>query len=55
MGTLPASWSGAGIVLTAIVAWIIFKQRLDAAAIGRMALLVAGLIVINVVSKSTPH
>jgi small multidrug resistance pump len=55
VGIVYALWSGAGIVLTAIVAWIVFKQRLDAAAIGGMALIVSGVIVINVFSKSSPH
>jgi small multidrug resistance pump len=55
VGIVYALWSGAGIVLTAIVAWIVFKQRLDLAAISGMALILAGVIVINVFSKSSPH
>jgi small multidrug resistance pump len=52
IGVVYAIWSGVGIVLTAIVGWFIFKQRLDAAAIGGMALIVAGVLVINLFSKS---
>ena len=55
VGIVYALWSGTGIVLTAIVAWIVFKQRLDAAAIVGMALIVAGVVVLNVFSKSTAH
>lgn len=55
VGVVYALWSGTGIVLTAIVAWIVFKQRLDAAAIVGMALIVAGVVVLNVFSKSTAH
>lgn len=55
VGIVYALWSGAGIVLTAIVAWIVFKQRLDAAAIVGMALILAGVVVINVFSKSAAH
>src|SRR5690606_40363156 len=44
IGVVYAIWSGVGIVLTAVVGWFIFKQRLDAAAIGGMALIVAGVL-----------
>ena len=55
VGVVDALWSGAGIVLSAIVAWIVFKQRLDAAAIAGMVLILAGVVVINVFSKSAAH
>jgi len=55
IGVVYAIWSGVGIVLTAVVGWFIFKQRLDAAAIGGMALIVAGVLVINLFSKSATH
>ena len=55
IGVVYAIWSGVGIVLTAVVGWFVFKQRLDAAAIGGMALIVAGVLVINLFSKSATH
>ncbi|RZI65476.1 MAG: QacE family quaternary ammonium compound efflux SMR transporter [Variovorax sp.] len=55
IGVVYAIWSGVGIVLTGIVGWFVFKQRLDAAAIGGMALIVAGVLVIHLFSKSAPH
>ncbi|OWQ84778.1 QacE family quaternary ammonium compound efflux SMR transporter [Roseateles aquatilis] len=55
VGVVYALWSGVGIVLTAVVAWIVFKQRLDAAAIVGMAMIVAGVVVLNVFSDSTTH
>ena len=55
IGVVYAIWSGVGIVLTAVVGWFIFKQRLDAAAIGGMALIVAGVLVINLFSKTSAH
>lgn len=54
-GIAYAIWSGAGIVLISLVSWVLFKQRLDAAAMGGMALIVAGVVVINLFSKSVPH
>lgn len=55
LGIAYAIWAGLGIVLTAIVSVIIFKQKLDTPAILGMILIVAGVIVINVFSKSTGH
>ena len=54
-GVVYAIWSGVGIILTAIVSWVVFKQRLDAPALAGMALIVVGVIVINVFSKSSAH
>lgn len=54
-GVAYAIWSGVGIVLISVVGWIVFKQRLDLAAIVGMALIALGVIVINVFSKSVEH
>ena len=53
VGIAYAIWSGAGIVLISTVGWIFFKQHLDLAAIIGLGLMLAGIIVINVFSKST--
>ncbi|MFN4087741.1 MAG: SMR family transporter [Alphaproteobacteria bacterium] len=55
VGIAYAIWSGVGIVLIALVGWIFLRQQLDAAALLGMALIVAGVIVVNVFSKSLPH
>ncbi|MDR2259901.1 MAG: QacE family quaternary ammonium compound efflux SMR transporter [Azoarcus sp.] len=55
LGLIYAIWSGAGIVLISIAAWLIYGQALDKPAILGLALIVAGVVVINVFSKSVPH
>lgn len=52
-GIVYAVWSGMSIVLIAAVAWIWSKQALDAPALIGIALITAGVIVMNVFSKST--
>ena len=55
VGVAYAIWSGVGIVLIAIVAAIMFKQVPDLPAIVGMTLIVSGVIVINVFSKTISH
>lgn len=52
VGVAYAIWSGIGIVLVTIVAWIVFGQKLDAAALVGIALILAGVVVIRVFSGS---
>lgn len=52
-GIAYAIWSGVGIVLVAAVAWIRNGQRLDAPALIGMALIIAGVLVMNLFSTST--
>ena len=47
-----AIWSGVGIVLITAIAWIWFKQSLDAPALAGMGLILAGVLVINLFSRS---
>jgi small multidrug resistance pump len=47
MGIAYAIWSGMGIVLISSVGWIVFGQKLDAAALAGLALIVAGVVVVN--------
>ncbi len=54
-GIVYAIWSGAGIVLITAVAWLFFGQKLDLPAIIGLALILAGVIVVNVFSKSVGH
>ena len=54
-GIAYAIWSGVGIVLIAAIAWIFQGQKLDTAAMAGMALIIAGVVVMNVFSKATAH
>jgi small multidrug resistance pump len=55
LGTAYAIWGGLGIVLTAIISVVVFKNKLDIGAIIGISLIVAGVVVLNVFSKSTSH
>ena len=44
-----------GIVLISTVGWLYYGQRLDAAAIAGLGLIVAGVVVVNLFSKTTGH
>ena len=50
-----AIWSGVGVALVALVAWVFYGQRLDRPAIVGMSLIVAGVVVLNLFSKSGSH
>ncbi|QKS01127.1 QacE family quaternary ammonium compound efflux SMR transporter [Sphingomonas sp. CL5.1] len=54
-GVAYAIWSGVGIVLIAAIAWIVQGQKLDAAALIGMALIIAGVVVMNLFSATTGH
>jgi small multidrug resistance pump len=54
-GIAYAIWSGAGIILISLIAWFFQGQKLDAPAIGGMGLIIAGLLVMNLLSESAPH
>lgn len=55
VGIAYAIWSGAGIVLISLVAWLFLGQALDGPAILGLALIVAGVVILNVFSRSTVH
>ena len=55
VGLAYAIWSGMGVVLIAMIGWVVFKQRLDAPAIIGLAMIIGGVIVINVFSKTVSH
>src|SRR5690554_2220529 len=55
VGVVYAVWSGVGIVLITAIGWLWFKQVLDPAALIGMALIVAGVLVINVFSDTLAH
>lgn len=55
VGIAYAIWSGLGIVLIAAAAWVIYGQKLDAWAFVGIALIVAGVAVLNLLSKTSVH
>jgi small multidrug resistance pump len=55
VGITYAIWSGVGILLITVIAWIAYGQVLDAAAIVGLALIVAGVVVLNIFSRTVPH
>ncbi|MCA1494315.1 DMT family transporter [Sinorhizobium alkalisoli] len=55
VGIAYALWSGLGIVLISLVGYMTFGQKLDFAAILGLALIIAGVLVLNLFSKSTFH
>jgi small multidrug resistance pump len=55
VGIAYAIWSGLGIVLISLVGYVVFGQKLDLAAVLGLGLIIAGVIVLNLFSKSTFH
>ena len=55
VGIAYAVWSGAGVTLIATIGWLFFGQKLDPAAMLGMGLIVAGVVVLNLFSKSAAH
>jgi small multidrug resistance pump len=54
VGIAYAIWSGVGIVLITLTGYIMFDQKMDLAAILGLTLIIAGVVVINVFSKTVP-
>ena len=55
IGITYAVWSGVGIVLVAIVGAFLYKQIPDVPAIIGMGLIISGVVVIHVFSKTVSH
>ena len=54
-GIAYAIWSGVGIVRISAMAWALHGQKLDLPAVLGMGLIIAGVLVINVFSRSVAH
>lgn len=54
-GVAYAIWSGVGIVLISLLGWLVSGQKLDIPAMLGMALICAGVLVINLFSKAAAH
>jgi small multidrug resistance pump len=55
VGVAYAIWSGAGIVLITVIGWLVLGQPLDVPAIVGLALIIGGVVILNVFSKSVTH
>jgi len=55
VGVAYAVWSGLGIVLITLVAFVLYGQRIDAAGLIGMGLIIAGVLVLNLCSRASAH
>jgi len=55
VGIAYAVWAGAGIVLVALIGWVLFQQKIDAMGMLGIALIISGVLVLNLFSKSSLH
>jgi len=55
IGIAYAVWSGVGLALISLIGWFFLGQTLDKAALVGIALIVAGVAVINLFSSAGGH
>jgi len=55
VGVVYAIWAGLGIVFIAAIGYVVFGQKLDAPAVIGTAMIIAGIVVIQLFSKVAPH
>ena len=55
VGVAYAIWSGVGIALISIIGVFAFNQKLDLPAVLGIALIVAGVAILNLFSKTATH
>lgn len=55
VGVAYAIWAGLGIVLVAVAGAVLYGQRLDLAGVVGIGLIITGVLVINLLSKSGGH
>lgn len=55
LGVAYGIWGSIGIAITALVGYFLFNQKLDLPAIIGIGLMISGVIVVQVFSKSVSH
>ena len=55
VGIVYAIWSGAGIVLVAGIGYFAYGQKLDLPAVAGIALILSGVLVVNLFSNTAGH
>ncbi|MCX7220775.1 MAG: SMR family transporter, partial [Burkholderiales bacterium] len=55
VGVTYAIWSGVGVVLVSLAGWYLYGQALDLASVLGIALIVCGVMVLNLFGKMSVH
>lgn len=55
VGVAYAIWSGAGVVLVTLAAWLIYGQKLDIPGVIGIGFIVIGVMILNLFSKTAVH
>lgn len=55
VGIAYAIWSGIGIIIISLIAWVFLKQSLDLAALIGMGFIIFGVVIINLFSNISGH
>ena len=55
IGVVYAIWSGVGVSLISVIGYLYYKQSLDIPALLGIALIIIGVMIINLYSKSVMH
>ena len=55
LGIAYAIWSAVGIVLVAVIGLVVFGQKLDLPAVIGLGLIILGVLVVNLFSKTVGH
>ena len=55
LGVTYAIWSGVGIALVTVIGWTVYHQVLDLAGIIGIGLIIAGVVVLSLFSKTGAH
>lgn len=55
LGVAYAIWSGAGVVLISVIGWLVYHQTLNVATLVGIALIVVGVVIVNLFTKTIVH
>ncbi|WP_322889169.1 MULTISPECIES: SMR family transporter [unclassified Yoonia] len=55
VGVVYAMWSGLGIVMIAVIGYLVFGQRLDLPAVIGIGMILCGILVIHLFSQTSSH
>lgn len=55
VGIAYAVWAGLGVALVTLIAWVLYGQKMDAWAFVGIGLIVSGVAVLNLLSKTSVH
>lgn len=55
VGVAYAIWSGAGVTLIALIGWLVLRQPLDLPAVIGIGLIVSGVLVLQLFSRTGAH